>query len=662
MPMKKSRLVFGVTSTQPVGATDDEIEDVYQRAYKPFLKTLYNAPDILTTLHFSGQLLLWLDRHHSEYTDVLSEMVARKQVELLGGGFYDPVFTIIPRPDRIGQVESLTTYLRKRFGKRPRGSWITQHIWEPSLASTMKSSGMEYVFLDDHHFRAAGLTGENMQRPCLTEDQGKTIIVFPVSNALLAAAREKTPEEVLAYIKSQRSDDPSRVLVLIDECERYVDSFATKGKGATDDSWLHQFVYLVRENREWLGVELPSSIRCNSTPQLRGYFASAFFDSANPETNGCFRHNITRYPESNLMYAKMQYIHVLVNQIRGDKYRKQAAREELWKAQCHSAYWHGEHEGIYRNRLRKQVYRSLIEAEKRTRERGIFQPSIVTVDFDMDGLDEYLFQGQDINAYVHRQGGMLFELDYLPKPWNYLDTLGRHKESYHTPQIAARGYDPHPRRSFMDHFLDPATTLKEFEACRYSGTKSYLECLYECVNLKRDSHLLHLQASGAVPNARQNGSRSRSSRRRSVRVVVDKRYRFRRGGLQVDSTIQNNDQTALRAVFAPELNFAFLSQEADHLRFFAMTARTEPKEFSPAANELSKTGELQFNDLTNEVSITIGFSEPADLWSFPVITMGRTADGIQPRYQSSVVVPRWQLTLEPAESAQVCITLKLEKS
>ena len=52
---------------------------------------------------------------------LINDMVKRKQLELLGGGFYDPILPVIPNSDRSGQIEALTTYLRKHFGKRPRG-------------------------------------------------------------------------------------------------------------------------------------------------------------------------------------------------------------------------------------------------------------------------------------------------------------------------------------------------------------------------------------------------------------------------------------------------------------------------------------------------------------------------------------------------------------
>ncbi len=66
-------------------------------------------------------------------------------------------------------------------------------------------------------------------------------------------------------------------------------------------------------------------------------------------SGGHFRQFLTRYPEAGLMYAKMMYTHVLVNQVRGDRYKKRAAQNELWKGQCHHAYWHGARGGVYSN-------------------------------------------------------------------------------------------------------------------------------------------------------------------------------------------------------------------------------------------------------------------------------------------------------------------------
>ena len=660
--MNRVRLIFGSTNSLPVGTPDDEIEQVYQRSYKPFLRTLYNSPQVPGTLHYSGHMLQWLERYHSEYTDVLSEMIARKQVELLGGGFYDPVLSLIPRPDRLGQIESLTTYLRKRFGRRPRGSWITEHVWEPSLASTLRSSGMEYAFLDDYHFIAAGLEGRDLQRPCIAEDQGKTIAVFPVCRDLRSISRTGTPEELISYMRSHASDDPGQVFVLLDSGERFAHAEydaapADAPPGA--DSWLDRLVELLHENRSWIDVELPSGYLKEIRPRTRGYFSvQTACDSLRSRSEvtidghvfrGHFRQFLVKYAESNLMYAKMQYTHVLVNQIRGDKYRKQAAREDLWKGQCHSAYWHGSHCGIYRNRLRKQVYHSLIEAEKKARERGIFKPSVVTIDFDMDGLDEFLYQGLDLNAYVHAEGGILFELDYLPKSWNYLDTLGRRPERYHTEEIEALGYDRYPRKSFVDHFLSESATVSDFDRAAAEEQGSFIAGIYDREDAKRDAQHIGLSATGTV---KQENAQ--------CEVMISKRYRFRRSAVEVDYKITCLSEAELHTVFAPELNFAFLSQEASDLRVLRHSGETST-EIGPERQCVEAANRIRFDDLVNAMSLSVVVSRECGFWIVPVHTVCHCAGHPETEYQGSSVVPRIAVDLDPGASTAVSISIQFER-
>ena len=668
MVMRKARLILVTTNSIPVGTSDDDIETIYQQSYKPYLRALYKADTIPATLHLSGYLLTWLEKHHSEYTDVLSEMVGRKQVELLGGGFHDPVLALIPRLDRIGQIESLTTYLRKRFSRRPRGIWITEHVWEPSLPGTLRSCGMDYAFLDDYHFITGGFTGEDLCRPCIAEDQGKTIVVFPICHDLVQVAREGQPKDVIALLKDHATEDPTVVSALIDEGERRTDAASRSKRSTVRNAWQEELLDLLAKNREWIDVVLPSQQLKEFQPRARGYFQSAAYEemmyrSLTPERQkayeglrrrfaddrdsnilgGHFRQFLTRYGESNLMYAKMQYTHVLVNQIRGDKYRKQAAREELWRGQSHSAYWHGRHGGIYHNRLRKQVYQSLIEAEKITRERGIFIPSVVTVDFDMDGLPEYLYQGHGINAYIHQEGGQLFELDHLPVGWNYLDTLSRRQESYHTASARKRGYDSEMRKSFMDRFLDPSVTIEQFDRSDYVDLGGFTRTLYQRTEYKREGKRLGLRAtSTAIP------------------VTIDKRYTFKRSAVQVEYKLTNSGDSELTSVFAPEFNVAFLSQEANSLRLFLTDAKRANAEISPSRAAHLGAKEIRMEDLVNGLTVILSATGADSFWCLPVETVSGCPSGTETIYQGTCLVPRWQLALGPGETASTTITLAIE--
>lgn len=688
--MSSVNLIFGTTNTLPVGTPSHTFERVYQRSYKPFLRLLYNTPGFPLTMHFSGTMLSWLDSTHSEFTDVLGEMTQRRQVELIGGAFYDPVFSLIPAKDRLGQIESLTTLIRQRFGRRPRGAWITEHVWEPSLASTLRNSGIEYVFLDDYNLIAGGVPAAELHRPCLTEDQGKTLLVFPTHAALLARIGIDDPGDMIEELSRVAEEQPGSVVSLMFDGTRYGTS---EDKGAHEDRWLERFIGLVNDNSDWITPTTPWRYTRRPAARKRYYFPTTSFEemmlwSMEPERQRCllgikknveysreengylaggyFRQFLTRYIESNLLYSKMQYTCVLVNQIRGDKYRKQAARHELWRGQCHQAYWHGRPGGIYQNNLRKAAYSSLIEAEKVTREKGIFIPSIVKVDFDMDGLDEYLFQGQELNAYVHRKSGALFELDYLARPWNYLDSVTRRPEKYHEEYDETLSYDGYWRKSFIDHLFPDSVTVDDFERGRFDSLADLPSEYYEVPQYEREGGTLGLEAEVQLHDGGQ--------------VRVRKEYTFERSKVVARVTLVNSGNTTVVGWYGCEVNLSFASEDVDALRVHVRPeadsasarknmARKLPTGGSPANTSVSEVdpekqvfrgaGTVVFEDLKNQVDISVSMFESGECWSLPVRTRSLGDQGLVSTYQSSCLLPRWQVSLEPHTQQKFFLELRI---
>lgn len=695
--MKSISLIFGTTNSLPVGTPSQEFERVYQRIYKPFLRVLYNMPNVPLTLHYSGTLLTWLDASHSEFTDVLGEMVQRKQVEMLGGGFWDPVFSLIPRQDSLGQIEGLTTFLRKRFGRRPRGAWITEQVWEPFLASTLKNSGIEHIFLDDHHFKVAGLHSEELVKPCLTEDQGKVVVVFPVRRSLEEHIGVTPPETVLEKIRSLATDDGMGVVSMMYDGRRYANGSALSHP-EYDDRWLERFLTLAQKESDWLTLTTPVRYLKPGLPRRRAYFPATSHDdmmlwTLNPQrqrtllhvrsvlngsdeddgylAGGFFRDFLTRYPESNMLYAKMQYTHVLVNQIRGDKYRKQAAREELWKGQSHTAYWHGAAGGIYHNHLRKAVYRSLIEAEKVTREKGIFIPSIVSVDYDMDGLDEYLYQGQEMNAYVHREGARLVELDYLPVPWNYMDVMSRHMERYHEELGDDTAFDRYTRRSFIDHFFSSDSTIQQFDRMQHVEYAEVYTCMFSVEEYNSTGNYLTLDCEFDLKT--ESGVH---------RMKIRKRFHFGDSTVSVEILIENLSTGPVEGSYGCELNLGFVSDQVDSLRVHVFpesdpaiarktllrrnrseqNSQAAHTEVGPAMQVLSQAGTIIYEDLVNRIDLSVSFQHPADAWSLPVITHSMHENHLDSIYQGSTLVPRWRFQLQAGESVQYGVSVKMGRS
>jgi 4-alpha-glucanotransferase len=636
--MEKVKLIFGTYNSQPAGSDDYQFEKAYQEAYKPFLTVLYNFPKTRVVLHYSGILLEWFEKNHPEFLMLLNEMVKRRQVELLGSGYYDPILPMIPNADRIGQIELLTTYIRKNFGKRPRGSWVTQQVWDPSLAYMFASSGMDYLFLDDHHFFNAGGTEEGLYEPCITEDQGKIITVFPVLQKFNDRIPREGPREMIEKLLSAGGKNTPRVVTILEPGEKY-GLYGESGKRCYQENWFESFFSILFDHEDTIEMVRPGSLLRYYVPKKKFYFNCTPFHNTKYDESLYFRQVLSKYYESNMLYSKMIYTNILVNQIRGDKYRKKTAREELWKGQCNNAYWHGNPHGIYSNHLRKAAYHSLIEAEKVTHEKGIFIPSVISVDFDMDGRKEYLYQGNELNAYIHERGGVLFELDFLPKSWNYLDSMSRYLEKYYKEfSLSNVRIDEYPRKAFIDHFFSTSEKIETFDRIEHDEKGDFIHSVYEVTEFEREKKHVTLRCEGAV-----------RGETKTVPAAVEKKYSFNKNKIDVEYSVTNLGETELRTVFGTECNLSFAAKGMESHRVYN-TSKQKTVELGIDLTTVRDVKEITVDDVTNNVSIKIEAGVPGELWILPIETNSLGEAGMETMYQSTCFIPRWELKLEQGES------------
>src|SRR4051794_29740982 len=108
--MSRVRLILALHNHQPVGNFDGVFEGAYRDGYLPFLEVMEEYPQVPFALHTSGPLLEWLVEHRPEYVSRVRALVDAGRVEILGGGFYEPIMTMIPRRDRIGQIRTYSGY------------------------------------------------------------------------------------------------------------------------------------------------------------------------------------------------------------------------------------------------------------------------------------------------------------------------------------------------------------------------------------------------------------------------------------------------------------------------------------------------------------------------------------------------------------------------
>jgi len=670
--MRSISLLFGTYNHQPDGTPPERFETVYQQAYKPFLSLLYKYTRIPGVLHYCGSLFEWLEDQHPEFIMLLKEMIRRKQVELLGGGYHAPVLVLLPDGDKLGQIEKLSTFIRTTFGTRPRGSWITERVWEPSLARILSNSGIEYTFLDDHHFHIVGVEEQDCYQPYLTEDQGKTITILPLHLSLQRMIPSSSPEDLILELHGTAGQTGGKTAVILVPGETLAEE-KRNPPIYTNDGWLPRFFDLLEENREWLHPRNPRYHIESVQPRGRLYFPclsslETMNTALSPKRQkvfqeiskrirkaesviylqrGYFRQFLTRYPEINLLYSRLMYTHVLVNQIRGDKYKKKTAQNELWKGQTGAVYWHGHHGGAYSNHLRKAAYRAFIEAEKVTRIAGMFMPAIIATDYDMDGHDEYLYQGKVLNAFVHRMGGALLELDYLPKGWNYLDTIARWPERYH--RYKYEGCDWYMRKGFIDHFFAPNTTIEKFDRMSYQEMGDFIDQPFELEELKREQRKLILLRHGQV-----------RIKRKSYPVTVSKSYRFKENGIELSIAITNNGPAPVELWYGLEFNLA-LAGDGDEYSDFTVKIGEKEKRVGCKAAALESISSVRIDDKANGVCLSLGADRAFSLWSLPVQTVCYEREERSTLYQCSCFVPQWEISLQPDQHEELKVGIDLRK-
>ena len=88
--------------------SDLSLEQLYSGVFKKLISLIYSKPGCKMAFSFTGPQLEWFEEKHPEFLQLLKELVAKKQVELMGGGYYNPPFPLLFPIDRTGQIESLT--------------------------------------------------------------------------------------------------------------------------------------------------------------------------------------------------------------------------------------------------------------------------------------------------------------------------------------------------------------------------------------------------------------------------------------------------------------------------------------------------------------------------------------------------------------------------
>ena len=644
--MSTIKFIFALHNHQPVGNFNDVFEHAYKKSYKPFLELVRKYPSVAVSLHYSGPLLEWLVANKPEFIETLRTLTVRGNIELLSGAFYEPMLSMLPEKDRIGQIKLLNSYLREVFGYTPKGMWLPERVWSSELPYSIYESDLRYTVIDEHHVRR--------ERPVKgyynTETEGRTTGIFSVSAALCEMIPGQSPEKVIDHLLSYASEKDQDVLVYIENGEK----FGLYPESDARFNWLHKFFELLDLNssviqtmtfRDYWEHNMPLGL-CYPTegayPEMDQWAntLSAFGNAWNSF--------LIKYPEANWIHKRMcqisRKIAILENNENAPRHLRRI-KKQFWSGTSHDAYWHGIYGGIYLPHLRNAVWSNLITAEAEI-DKHLYnlcgQVCQEQADIDRDGYNDVTVITKALRAvFDSRIMGGLEELDYKPCGVNLCNTISCYPESFHEDMDVRPVYDKYPRYSLIERYYD-----KNFDVdmVREHTVEEASDFLNEAVEVKStvSTNCVRFSRNGWI---------------NWQRAHLCKTIEFNENGFDVHYRIKNNGIAEMDFWFGPEFNFS-VNGGAWEKRYYAEPAEltNQTLEYVSDTEDVKK---LLIKNTAEGYCITITSKQAARLMTYPNIIPVLSPEGIENIFQNVVLNYFWKLRIPPRSEKEITISVAI---
>ena len=646
--MSKIKFIFALHNHQPVGNFDDVFDLAYEKSYKTYLELLKKYPNIITSLHYSGPLLEWIISRKPEFLENIHHLTDQGRVELLSSAYYEPMLTLLPEVDRMGQIKLQNALLRDIFGYTPLGMWLPERVWSLDLPYSICESGLKYTIIDEHHIS----NKPPVKGYYNSESEGRTIGVFSISQTLREMIPNVAPQKVIDYIISQASDNNQDVLVFMENGEK----FGIYPDSESHLEWLNEFFILLNQNQDQIIMTTFENYWKHHMPLGLVYPTEGGYpemDTWASSMNGFgkgWRSFLMKYPESNWMHKRMCQISRKIETLSCTGKAKKSIRnikKQFWAGTSHDAYWHGIHGGIYLPHLRNATWSNLIKAETAV-DNHLYNLSGQVyqelADINRDGYNDVTVTTKKLKVVFDSSimGGME-ELDFKPAHVNLCNNISCHPELFHREMDEKPVYDNHPRYSLIERYYDKDINVDMVREQKIEDASDFLN---EAVEVKNTVNTCCVKFS-------RNGWINWQ------RAYLCKSIHFHENGFNVTYHIKNNGIGAIEFLFGPEFNFSVNGGEWEK-RFYA-----EPKELEgqtmEKVSDLENINDLLIKNTAENYQIKIHSHEAARVMTYPNIMPVLQPNGVENIFQNVVLNYFWKIHLEPREEKEITLSVELSE-
>ena len=666
--MKNVNLVLCLHMHQPLGNFPAVVDQIVKETYRPVLDVLRKHPGISVNLHLSGVLLEMLAERHADLLAQLRDLVATGRVEMMTGGFYEPVLVEWAEDDRDGQLAMMAGWLKSRLGAEPAGAWLAEGVWGPSLCSSFNRAGIQYAAIDGSFFLQAGISPAKLNGHYVTDQAGDLLTVFPTCPDLARLIPHAPWDDLFGHLRRIANRGEDITLTLAANLETwpslnggpaaYLETLFTKIEESAN--WIHtltgrtQIKRQAAKGRVALPPGTPAELGGWSLPGAarREFFRERAqlgqrYDSAKVLPffrGGSWASFRGRYSEVNLVYRKNLMLGRKLR-AKGKTAKSRSIQEKLWRAQCSTAQWHGTKGGLHLPHLREAIWKELLSAEAELRE-GQAETELLREDFDADGQLEISAAHPALSLMVApHQGGCCLELGFPKLGRNLGNVLTRRDEGTNSaPPPVTDWYD---RNIFQDHFFARGTTVEQLSNGTYPELGDFILQPFQLRQMRQTGSRVTIELF-------RDGGLYRMGLRQPCQLDKVFAIDAASGVVEVSYQLTNTGTLPLEAVFATELNLNLGPDQGGRGSIKAGSLQKTDRESWQTSDIKGLTARSvdgrEIRVMTDNLPLA---------WGYPLLDVEAGPEG--PIRQGNAFLLGQHLDLKPKEKAEFRIKLSFAK-
>ena len=636
-------MICGAYSQIAPGTPPEMMEGLLSEVYKPVLTYIYQNPEMKIHLFLSGYVLEWIELHHPEINMLIGDLVKKDQLELLTGAYYQSPLSLMHPKDRSTQIEATTTFIRKRFGKRPKSVWLFNQMWSTNFVSTLHLCSVDRLLISTYN---TATETSYIEKPFVMQDIGKTIEVFPINHTIEKLFDQYRTLQIdfeglkksLELINLSNTETTDVVMLNLDHL------FQASNNSPFNPSPVTVFELMCQKiHKSSKKTQLLSSYPLWEKINTKGYLLTGWYghDSTRGELM-CVNEMLTTYGELLHLYGRLMYVSELARLYKKNKDVRKRVESLMMKSQSEGPFVFDSSGGCYRSLYRQYIYKHLNEAE-----RLISQYEAVSypreVDLDADGYSEVVLKSRNLLAVINSKGSVLDELNYLTTGWNYGDTFsGLHKDI--TRKTLTTISDGSPQRIFNDVLLPfNINDLSSYDKKKGFDTASYhwpLEIDDKGCEVTSTLELENIPFSIG-------------------HLSIKKTYQLKSSSVVVQYTITNVGSRPSKGTFATEMNIALGQQQLQKQLYTVEKSRN--RILNDDHKVFGNLNNFRISDEYNKTMLSIATDIRFTLFKEENIVDIETMIGKESLYQYSLFLLTCPFDLKKGESKKWTIGWRLEK-